>query len=339
MSGGQMSDILDRIAEHTRHHRTTLIFVNTRKMAERVAHQLAERLGRERGGRRERRRRLAPRRRPPRQPVGGAPPHRRDAPAGRRPARAGGHGVARAGDRRRPGRAGLPDRVAPRHRHLPPTGRPGQPPPRRDAGGPPLPDDPRRARGVHRAPRRRARGPARPARAAGRPARRPDPAAGGRGGLHRRARRRGDVGHGPPCRPLRRAVPEGLRRRRGAGELGDRDRTRATRRAPAPRRGQRAAARPARRAAGRAHRRGRHPRDRRLPRRARPRRGDGRLGPRGLRGRGDGGRHLPPGHALVAGGQGRGRHGPGARRRRPAADHSLLAGRGAGPHAPSSPRR
>ena len=39
-----MSDILDRIAEHTRHHRTTLIFVNTRKMAERVAHQLAERL-------------------------------------------------------------------------------------------------------------------------------------------------------------------------------------------------------------------------------------------------------------------------------------------------------
>ena len=45
MSGGQMSDILDRIAEHTRHHRTTLVFVNTRKMAERVAHQLAERLG------------------------------------------------------------------------------------------------------------------------------------------------------------------------------------------------------------------------------------------------------------------------------------------------------
>ena len=44
MSGGQMSDILDRIAEHTRDHRTTLIFVNTRKMAERVAHQLAERL-------------------------------------------------------------------------------------------------------------------------------------------------------------------------------------------------------------------------------------------------------------------------------------------------------
>jgi ATP-dependent Lhr-like helicase len=50
MSGGQMSDILDRIAEHTRHHRTTLVFVNTRKMAERVAHQLAERLSGESGG-------------------------------------------------------------------------------------------------------------------------------------------------------------------------------------------------------------------------------------------------------------------------------------------------
>ncbi|MGP0031949.1 MAG: DEAD/DEAH box helicase [Acidimicrobiales bacterium] len=44
-SGGQFGDILDRIAAHTRDHRTTLIFVNTRKMAERVAHQLAERLG------------------------------------------------------------------------------------------------------------------------------------------------------------------------------------------------------------------------------------------------------------------------------------------------------
>jgi ATP-dependent Lhr-like helicase len=44
-SGLQLSDVLDRIAEHTRQHRTTLIFVNTRKMAERVAHQLAERLG------------------------------------------------------------------------------------------------------------------------------------------------------------------------------------------------------------------------------------------------------------------------------------------------------
>ncbi|HVC15136.1 MAG TPA: DEAD/DEAH box helicase [Acidimicrobiales bacterium] len=40
----QFGDVLDRIAGHVRDHRTTLVFVNTRKMAERVAHQLAERL-------------------------------------------------------------------------------------------------------------------------------------------------------------------------------------------------------------------------------------------------------------------------------------------------------
>jgi ATP-dependent Lhr-like helicase len=50
-SGGQFGDILDKIAAHTREHRTTLIFVNTRKMAERVAHQLAERLAGESDGR------------------------------------------------------------------------------------------------------------------------------------------------------------------------------------------------------------------------------------------------------------------------------------------------
>ncbi len=44
-SGAQLSDVLDRIASHVLEHRTTLVFVNTRKMAERVAHQLAQRLG------------------------------------------------------------------------------------------------------------------------------------------------------------------------------------------------------------------------------------------------------------------------------------------------------
>ena len=43
-SHGQFSEILDRIADHVRRHQTTLVFVNTRKLAERVAHQLAERL-------------------------------------------------------------------------------------------------------------------------------------------------------------------------------------------------------------------------------------------------------------------------------------------------------
>ncbi|HTU63555.1 MAG TPA: helicase-related protein, partial [Polyangiales bacterium] len=41
----QMSQVLDRIAEHARTRRTTLVFVNTRRMSERLAHQLGERLG------------------------------------------------------------------------------------------------------------------------------------------------------------------------------------------------------------------------------------------------------------------------------------------------------
>jgi ATP-dependent helicase Lhr and Lhr-like helicase len=44
-SAEQMGEILDRIAEHVKEHRTTLVFVNTRRMAERVAHQMGERLG------------------------------------------------------------------------------------------------------------------------------------------------------------------------------------------------------------------------------------------------------------------------------------------------------
>ena len=44
-SAEQMDEILDLIAGHVQEHRTTLVFVNTRRMAERVAHQLGERLG------------------------------------------------------------------------------------------------------------------------------------------------------------------------------------------------------------------------------------------------------------------------------------------------------
>jgi ATP-dependent helicase Lhr and Lhr-like helicase len=44
-SAEQMGDVLDRIAELVREHRTTLVFVNTRRLAERLAHQLGERLG------------------------------------------------------------------------------------------------------------------------------------------------------------------------------------------------------------------------------------------------------------------------------------------------------
>src|SRR3954449_4609617 len=44
-SAEQMSDVLDRIAALVGEHRTTLVFVNTRRLAERLAHELAERLG------------------------------------------------------------------------------------------------------------------------------------------------------------------------------------------------------------------------------------------------------------------------------------------------------
>jgi ATP-dependent Lhr-like helicase len=43
----QMAQVLDLIAGHVKRHRTTLVFVNTRRMSERVAHQLGERLGEE----------------------------------------------------------------------------------------------------------------------------------------------------------------------------------------------------------------------------------------------------------------------------------------------------
>ncbi len=42
---GQMAEICDLIAGHVQEHRTTLVFVNTRRMAEQLAHQLGERLG------------------------------------------------------------------------------------------------------------------------------------------------------------------------------------------------------------------------------------------------------------------------------------------------------
>jgi ATP-dependent Lhr-like helicase len=41
----QMAEILDMIAGHVQQHRTTLVFVNNRRLSERVAHELGERLG------------------------------------------------------------------------------------------------------------------------------------------------------------------------------------------------------------------------------------------------------------------------------------------------------
>jgi ATP-dependent Lhr-like helicase len=44
-SADQFDEILDRVAGHVAQHRTTLVFVNTRMMSERVAHELGERVG------------------------------------------------------------------------------------------------------------------------------------------------------------------------------------------------------------------------------------------------------------------------------------------------------
>ncbi len=44
----QWGEILDKIAAHVAQHRTTLVFVNTRRLAERLAHLLAERVGEDR---------------------------------------------------------------------------------------------------------------------------------------------------------------------------------------------------------------------------------------------------------------------------------------------------
>src|SRR5579872_7458051 len=46
----QWAEIYDRVAALVGQHRTTLVFVNTRRLAERVAHHLAERLGEDRVG-------------------------------------------------------------------------------------------------------------------------------------------------------------------------------------------------------------------------------------------------------------------------------------------------
>jgi ATP-dependent helicase Lhr and Lhr-like helicase len=44
-SAEQMGDVVDRISALVTEHRTTLVFVNTRRLAERLAHQLGEKLG------------------------------------------------------------------------------------------------------------------------------------------------------------------------------------------------------------------------------------------------------------------------------------------------------
>ena len=111
MSGEVWKQVYDRLARLIEAHRTTLIFVNTRRMAERVTRQLSERLGEDQlaahhGSLAKEQRLDAEQRLKAGNPEG-----------------AGGDRLARARHRYRRGRSGLPARLAALDRDLPATRR------------------------------------------------------------------------------------------------------------------------------------------------------------------------------------------------------------------------
>ena len=105
MSNEVWAEIYDRLARAVSEHRTTLIFVNTRRLAERVTPPPGGAPGRGCGGR------------PPRQPRARAAAGGRAAPQGGAAAGAGRHRLAGAGHRHRRGRPGVPARFAALDRH------------------------------------------------------------------------------------------------------------------------------------------------------------------------------------------------------------------------------
>ena len=150
MSHEVWEEYYDRLTRaRSRAHRTTLVFVNTRRMAERVARHLSERLGEDavtaHHGSLSKEKRLDAE---TRLKSGHAEGARRDR-------------VARARHRHRPRRSRLPDRIAAPHRHAAAARRPLGPHDQRHAEGPAVPDvarRPRRVRGAAaRGPPRRAR--------------------------------------------------------------------------------------------------------------------------------------------------------------------------------------
>ena len=165
------------IAELVREHRTTLVFVNTRKMAERIAG--AAHAAPRRGRRHE----------PPRQPLARAAPGRRGAAEGREAARARRDGVARARHRHRRRGPRDPGRRDALDRDVPPARRPRRPRAAEGPEGTALPADARRAGRRRGAPALHPRGDPRPHADAAAPARHPGPA-------DRRRLRRGGVGRG-----------------------------------------------------------------------------------------------------------------------------------------------
>ena len=103
MSHEVWEEYYDRLAALIGEHRTTLVFVNTRRMAERVARHLSDRIGEGRGHR------------SPWKSLQGTAPRRRASSQVRRAESAGRHRIARARHRYRARRPGLSDRVAASH--------------------------------------------------------------------------------------------------------------------------------------------------------------------------------------------------------------------------------
>ena len=291
----QWEEIYARMAELVREHRTTLVFVNTRKMAERIAGP-ADAAPRRRG-----------RHEPPRQPLAGPPPGRRAAAEGRQAPRARRDRVARARHRHRRRGPRHPGRRHALDRDVPAARRARGPRPDADPEGTALPADARRARRGGRAPALHPRVDSRPHAAAAAAAR--HPRAADRRGLRRRA-----VGRREPLRRLRGARGptaisrasefDGVVALHTAGPPG----------AAPPRRRRRAPDGHAARAAHGAPLRRRDPRHRRLPGAPGARGHARRHRQRGLGGRVERRRHLPARQRLLARPARRARHR--ARRRR-----------------------
>ena len=319
MSGEVWQQVYDRLAELIEAHRTTLIFVNTRRLAERVTRQLSERLGAEHvtahHGSLAKEQRLDAEQR---------------LKAGELKALVATASlelgidigdvdlVCQLGSPRsiasflqRVGRSGHAVDGTPKGRLFPLS---------RDE----LVECAALLDSVRRGELDRLADPRAAARRAGAADRR----RGRRAGMERGRALRAD----PPRLALPRAAARGFRRGRGDAGRRLQHPPRPARRAHPPRRGQPQAARPARRAADRADLRRHDPRQCRLPGAARAREPDHRHGERGFRGREPGRRHLPARQHRLSHPARRARHRARRGRAGHAADHSVLARRGARPH-------
>ena len=143
MSDEVWEEVYDRIAELIQAHRTTLVFVNTRRMAERATRALSERLGEDQVAAHHG------------SLVEGTPARRRTAAQRRRAEGAGRDRLARTRHRYRRGRSGLPARLAALDRGVSAARRALGSRGRRHAEGPAVPAVARRAGRMRRAARQR----------------------------------------------------------------------------------------------------------------------------------------------------------------------------------------